>query len=91
MIISFKIDFLKPEPIVNYKSPKKPKKEPVERLGKKFIPFDVYFEKHRSNFNQVDSTKGRNEARSIFKYFSDKKKLKYIKKAETNYEEHYVR
>ncbi|CAF0897620.1 unnamed protein product [Brachionus calyciflorus] len=83
----------KPEPIPKEKVVKPPqitkKRENAKELHKKFTPFDVFLEKHREDFDSTDNLKARNEARSKFKDLNDKKRLKYVKKAETNYDEYY--
>lgn len=60
-----------------------------ENLNKKFTPFEVFLEKHREEFDPNENLKARNEARTKFKDLSDKKRLKYIKKAESIYDEFY--
>ncbi|RNA21277.1 hypothetical protein BpHYR1_050113 [Brachionus plicatilis] len=88
-IVDYKEFCKRPEPTMKERNQKAPKKETIERFDRKFVPFDVYFDKHRDDFDQDDNMKAYNDARSKFKSLSDKKKLKYIKKAEFNYDEHY--
>lgn len=64
-----------------------------------FIPFEIYIEKNKDSLENPENSetkpKSAFEIRSLlrtkFTALSDKKKLKYIKKAEERYDSHDVR
>lgn len=57
----------------------------------KFAPFEIFFEKNRDEFTEKYSTLfiAKTKSRTAYLNLNDKKKLKYIKKAEERYDQYH--
>lgn len=56
-----------------------------------FVPWEIYYEKKKEDFAHLGSAfTAKAKAHSSFAQLSDKKKLKYIREAETRYDAYKV-